>query len=912
METFISEVVAKILKSNNDLVNTVCVLPSERASVFLKQELKNQIKTVSFLPRILSIEAFIEEMSGLKKVDSVSLLFEFYSVFLNNNKNTKEDFDSFSLWASIAIQDFNEIDRHLADAKLLFDYLKDIKRIEEWNIDKAPSDVMSSHLAFMEKLGDNYAILYKFLVSNKKGYQGLLYREATKKVREYLENATNKNFKFIGFNALNKAEEYIFQRFLETGIGEIYWDADEYYLNSNKSAGHFLRKYKNNWKYYESNPFLSVTNSIRSKKKIFEISAPKNVSQIKYVGELLSAQQSFQNTALVLADESLLSLTLNSLPKNLKKLNITMGYLLGDMPITAFIQVVFDLYLTQEKLGRIEDNSFYYKDIDRLFSNPFLFKIFENSKSLQELKKYLVNNNQVFVNAKSLNKLFEGVENSKLLSSIFGVKQNVAELIKVSQDILLKAKDFVEGFEKECLFRVYNLFVQLQSLNTEFEHIRTVKTLNTIFNQLISSEKLSFQGEPLQGLQLMGMLETRVLDFETVIITSVNEGVLPAGKSENSFIPFDVKVEYDLPTYKEKDAIFSYHFYRIIQRAKNVYLLYNSESDEYGAGEKSRFLTQLGVDGFDVIKKSVSPVVETCPKEQVVVEKTSEVIEKLKKIAERGFSPSALATYVTNPLTYYKRYILGIKDLEEVEETIAFNTLGTVVHEVLENFYKPIEGRFLVSEDLKKMIGTIEQDVAISFNKHYKNGNIHQGKNKLIAKVAETFVLNFLQSEMKLINSGKKLRIISTEKRIKTSMNIEGLDFPINFYGEVDRIDELDGVTRIVDYKTGKVEQKDLILKEISMISEDYKYTKALQVMLYAFLYSSNNKTIFDSSLQAGIYSFKNQKEGFMKMTFGERKFKDYAVSEERVEEYMEVIKDLIREIFDESIPFKENLDSPY
>lgn len=914
MKTFISEVVEDLLTSKKPLLNTVCILPSERSGVFLKEEIKKQITKVSFLPKILSIEGFIEEISGLQKVDPVTLIFEFYSVFLKNNQNNKDDFDSFSLWASIALQDFNEIDRHLVDAHSLFSYLKDIKRIEEWDVqgESNASEVVLNHLSFMEKLGDNYKLLYEYLLSEKKGYQGLLYREAVNKAEAYMNSVSEQNFVFIGFNALNKSEEYIFQLFLKSGMAEAYWDADTYYLDSKKTSGHFLRTYKNNWEFYKNNPFKNISNNISSQKNIIEIAAPKNVSQIKYVGELLSKQTKFQDTALVLADESLLSLTLNSLPENLKKLNITMGYLLKDMPVVGLFQVIFDMYLNQEKLDKVKDNSFYFKDVERLFSNSFFYKFFGNSNEIHELKNNLISNNQVFVESETLISLLGEIENSNILKNIFSVKQNVASLIKVSIELLLSGKTLFEGFERECLFRVYNLFLQLQNLNSGFEHIRTIKTLNGIFNQLISSEKMSFQGEPLSGLQLMGMLETRVLDFETVIITSVNEGILPAGKNENSFIPFDVKIEYGLPTYKEKDAIFSYHFYRLMQRAKNVYLLYNTESDDYGAGEKSRFITQLNVDGFKMEHKVISPKVVASKKEQIIVEKTPEVIEKLKRIAEKGFSPSALATYVTNPLTYYKRYILKIKDLDEIEETIAFNTLGTVVHEVLENFYKPIEGNILKVEDVKSMLPKIQSDVALGFKKHYRNGNINQGKNKLIAKVAETFVSNFLKSELNLLSTGKELKILSTEKKIKTTIHIEGLDFPINIYGEVDRIDELDGVLRIVDYKTGKVEERDLVLKDISTITEDYKYTKALQVMLYAFLYTSNNKSIFDRSLQAGIFSFKNQKADFMKMTFGEKKHKDFSVTENRIEEYMDVIKLLIKEIFDVEKPFVENLDSPY
>ena len=343
-----------------------------------------------------------------------------------------------------------------------------------------------------------------------------------------------------------------------------------------------------------------------------------------------------------------------------------------------------------------------------------------------------------------------------------------------------------------------------------------------------------------------------------------------------------------------------------------MYLLYNTDTDDYGAGEKSRFLTQLEVEGFPIVKTSVSIPVTSPKIEQQLVQKTPEMIAALKKIATSGFSPSALSSYVSNPIAYYKRYLLKIKDLEEVEETIAFNTLGTVVHEVLEEFYKPFIGRFVSAENVKSMQKNRETTLRKSFQKNYQNGNLDKGKNKLIFEVANAYVSNFLAAELRLLVAGKQLKIIGTETKIKAEIQIDGLDFPVYLKGEVDRIDELDGVKRIVDYKSGKVTASDLKISDFSKIKEGRKYNKALQVMLYAFLYTQENKTIFDGELESGIFSFKNSNEGFLKMNFAEGRTKNNKVTAERVSEYMEVVKEIISELFDLQTPFEENSDDPY
>ncbi len=913
MKTFLTEVVQDLLKNGHPLAQTICVLPSERAGVFLKESLKKQVSETTFLPEILSIENFVERVSKLQKIDAVPLLFEFYQVYLEQAPEPKESFDSFAQWGAIALQDFNEIDRHLVKANELFLYLKDIKRIESWelNTDIAETDMMANHFAFMERLGQYYKAFTNYLLENKKGYQGLLYREATKQLDDYIRENATKSIVLIGFNALNKAEEYLFKELLSSGIAKTYWDTDSYYMNNAKEAGFFLRKYKSEWAYFEKHSFSSIASNFSKEKLLVQIAASKNVSQIKAVGALLASKENLDNTALVLADESLLSLTLNSLPDNVDKLNITMGYFLKDMPIAGFFEALFEMYNNQVKLDKVHRNEFYYKDVLRVLEHPFLYKILGSSDEISLLKTYIVEHNQIFVSSQKLLKLANIHTGELSISGLFLMTQNVDQFTKKCIHFLTYRKDAFEGFERECLYRYFNLFSQLENLNGKYKHIQSLKTLQSIYKQLVSSEKLSFQGEPLSGLQLMGMLETRVLDFETVIITSLNEGILPAGKNENSFIPFDVKKEYGLPTYQEKDAIFAYHFYRLIQRAKQVYLLYNTETDAYGAGEKSRFLTQLEIEGIPMVKKTIAPLVVSEKLPETQVSKTKEVLHTLKAIAGRGFSPSALSTYITDPMSYYKRYVLGIKEIDTVEETIAANTLGTVVHEVLDLFYRPLEGKYLKVQDIEAMLPKTEATTLLLFEKHYSKGGMLKGKNQLILKVAERFVKNFLHAEIQLLKSGKELQYLGAEKQLEASIAVDGLDFPIKIKGTVDRIDKLDGVVRIIDYKTGLVTASQLKMNDFEKTRQDYKYTKALQVMLYAFLYANENKKVLGAELHAGIYSFRNTKGGFLQMNFGNGNSKDFNITEDRIIEFMEVVKGLISELFDHNIPFIVNPDRP-
>ncbi|MFY0604536.1 MAG: PD-(D/E)XK nuclease family protein [Flavobacteriaceae bacterium] len=914
MQTFITETIEDILKTTDTFNDVIFILPSQRAGVYVKQALKERI-SIGFLPEIITIEQFIERISSLKKADTLQLLFDFYTIYKAQEKEPAS-FDNFSSWAFTVLQDFNEIDQYLIETNDLFIYLRDIQRLKKWSVkgEFQETELVKDHYSFLEKLNLYYPKLYELLLKKKSGYQGLLYREATKFIDNYLEKNHHLTHFFIGFNALNGAEEYLVQKVLETKNSDIYWDIDQRFLNSSHQAGTFIRKYQSTWKYYQKNKLKIVGNTFDTEKEITIISAPKNITQIKYAGEILDGLPKYNNTAFVLGDESLLPVALTSLPKKVKDINITMGYPLKNVPTAQLINALFQLFLSQKKLQKKEENLFFYKDILRFFSNAsFSNYLQSNNNSSNKVSNHIVEKNASFLSKKEIISLIN-TENKQLkstLENIFDPVDSPANFIDKILTIIHALKEDVVTIEKEYLFRFHKVFAQLKMLQKEHEYFSELKTLFQFFKQLIASEHMFFQGEPLKGLQLMGMLETRVLDFENVIMTSVNEGTLPGSANASSFIPFDVKIHFGIPTYKEKDAVFSYHFFRLLQRAKHVFILYNTENDSYGNGEKSRFLMQLELMNYHLTYKTVSAKVRTEKKSLMEITKTTDVIEQLNTLAQKGISPSALTNYLYNPIAFYKQKILHLKEVEEIEETIAANTLGSVIHDALDELYTPLIDKVVHTSDISSMLSKTPDLVSKYFKKYFKNGDVSTGKNRLIFEVAIRFIERFLTQEMALIKNNT-LKIIATEEHLESTININGLNQPIKLKGIVDRVDELNGITRIIDYKTGLVKVSGLKIGSVENI-EDYKYSKSIQVLLYTYLYVSNRNYTFSKPITAGIFSFKNLKSGLLEINFSEKRVgKDSVITEERLSDFMCKIEQLIFKIYNPEDSFKEPKELPF
>lgn len=896
MQSFIAQCVERIISKHQSFENVVIVLPSQRAKVFVKKELVSKI-TIGFLPRILNIEELVSEISGFEKIDNIQLLFYFYKVY-QSIETESQDFDAFSNWAITALQDFNEVDQHLINPKDFFNYLRDIKRIQKWSVEDSISetDLIKNHFSFMEKLGLYYSELYLEMVKNKKGYQGILCREAVKSLNSYLNKNSSQSTYFIGFNALTKSEEVLIQQFLQDGKSDIFWDIDKAFLKSNHQAGQFIRRYKKSWAFYNKNNFNAVSDNFIKPKKINIIGATKNVTQCKEAGSILNTISDYKNTALVLGDEAVLPIVLNSIPKKVEAINITMGYSLKDVPIYLFIKDCFQLYTTQEVFGK--QDAFYHKAFIRLLKNPIVQEI-ANSTEKQIIDRFIdeiIDQNISFIPVTDISNQFK----ESVLKNLFFASISVSQFIEQILAFFIQIKDTVSTIEKEYIFRFYNAFIQLKNLNDEYAVFGNLKTLYQFFQQIVSNEKLSFQGEPLSGLQCMGVLETRGLDFENVIITSVNEGVIPKNTANTSFIPFDVRVQFGLPTYKEKDAIFSYHFFRLLQRAKNIYLLYNTETDSFGKGERSRFIAQLELLRPDIEYKVVSPLIQTTKNEPVTIEKDEKTIELLKQQAEKGFSASAIGTYLYNPIDFYKQKILRFQEKQEVEETTAANTMGSIVHGALEELYKPYLGIVLTPNHFSEMQQMVKKIVNFLYPKYIKKGNYKTGKNKLIYEVVCANINRFLKQEKELVKAGNTLKVLEVEKQLTATFQVPGFDFPFNFYGEIDRIDELNGTKRIIDYKTGLVTATNMKIPENWQLN-DYKYSKAIQVLLYAAMYTQKQPT--QKAIQAGNISFKNLNTGFLPLYFeSDKKNKD--ITQEKLTQFYLSLSAILKELFDKNIPF--------
>jgi ATP-dependent helicase/nuclease subunit B len=900
MITFLEETLIKIKEDCHDISKLTIILPSKRACGFLLNYLKANNQKTNFAPKIISIEEFIEEVSSLKIIDSTELLFESYKVYLKTAPNQdKDSFDVYSTWANTLLNDFNEIDRYLIPTKPFFNYLSSIQDINCWYVQHEKTELIENYLKFWNSLSSFYETLKKTLLKNNVGYQGIVYREAAENIEHYKNLKKDTPHVFIGFNALNNAEQTIIQELLEDNNAKVYWDVDEHFFtNESHSASYFLRKYFSEWNYYKKNQPKFISTNFNTEKNFRFIEAQKNISQVKYVGELLSklSDQELKNTAVVLADENLLNPLLQSLPTNVKKINITMGVTLKTFPITVFFS---KLLMVHENAN----NKFYYKEVIAILNHPIVSKLYPDSA---QLIACIAKNNLTYLSFSILLELSSS-KDAEIVSLLFkDWKDNSSVAIKSCVKLILQLKTAETTIiERVTFYQVYTAFLKIESLNNKFEYFNSIKTVQKLFSEIVATTTLDYQGDAYNGLQIMGVLETRVLDFKNIIMISVNEGILPSGKSNNSFITYDLKKEYNLPTYTEKDAIYTYHFYRLLHRAKNITLLYNNFSDGLSTGEKSRFITQLKIDQHPRHLQNneiISPIITVFKAQKKSVIKTKEVMERLQEIAKIGFSPSALTSYMRNPIDFYYQKILEVKEFKEIEETVAAKTLGTIVHDALEFFYKPFEGQIISTSDLNKMKLSIDLEIEKQFQKSFKGGNYKKGKNLIIFEVAKHFVLNFINFEITEIKKGNEIKIISIESNLSVSIPIPELDFPVNIHGKVDRVDEFNGTLRIIDYKTGIVDPSNLEIQNWEPIISDYKFSKIIQVLAYSLMI---NKEKPFKNAEAGIISFKRLKNGFMKFAI-KGKPKQTNINAEILNDYTKELKKLILEICTKEIPFIE------
>ncbi len=851
----------------NDTEQLCIVLPNKRGALYLKKHLATTFNKTIWLPTIISAEDLVAQLSGLQQADSIDLICDLYTAYCNILGAKAEPFDTFVKWGSMMLQDFNECDRHLVDTKNLYQNLKEIKEIESWSLSADNlTDTQQDYCDFMHQMGDIYELFAKTLIQKKQAYQGLMYREA---VNNYKQSAYIQQFKkivFCGFNALNKAEILIFSDLIKQQKAEIIWDTDKYYMDNEAfEAGLFLRK---NFKVDSLNSKTLVGNYFKeSSKQINIVAVPKQIGQSQVVFNQLTQWikegKSLTNTAIVLADESLLFPVLHQLPNEVEHVNITMEYPIRLSPIYDLIDNLIQLQVSIQKNN---SKNYYYLDVFKLLQNS-LFKTYYSSFnpeiSSQQVIQQIIDRNYVWINTSTLEQLFG--KDYTIIKSLFAYWEVSSNGIACIFDILkhINTSETIasqlSSAEKEYIHIFTTYFNRLQSVITSYDFLNSLHTLKSLFKQIIGTASVPFIGEPLRGLQIMGVLETRTLDFENIIILGVNEGVLPSGKTTNSFIPNDLKRHHDMPLYGDKDAIYAYHFYRLLQRATNITLTYNTETSVLGSSEKSRFLTQLQ---FELSKYNTAISItenmlsgNTLPaskKNTISITKTEQSLQPIlhKLITDddySGLSPSALITYKDCGLKFFYRYGAGIKETEEVEENAEANTFGTILHKALELLYKPFIGRVVTENDIKLAITKIEEMITIAFSEHFSKKESLLGKNYLQQKVLKEYVNKQLLADLKLVHSTPKtndyLSIVDLEKKLKATITVTINNVPTTVFinGSADRIDKLGNAYRIIDYKSSVKASDKFKFANFDSLFNDSDYNKLLQLFMYAWLVVKNN-----------------------------------------------------------------------
>ena len=894
MHGFIKEVINKIIISNGtDISKVIIILPNKRSRIFLKQEISKIVKKTIFSPLIYDIEEFMSLVSGINKISETELLFEFYNIYLNQTKkDNQQTFEEFISWAKTLLRDFSEIDRELCDTDSLFDYLNAFKDLTHWSNYEEETDLIKNYKEFWGKIKLYHNDLKAKLLNVGMGYQGLIYREACEQILSYTENRKNIKHIFIGFNALSKSESEVIQEIVNSN-GEIYWDIDKALINSDyNNASLFIESYLKEWPYYKKNNIQVTSNEYKKEKNIQATGTPKNIGQVKYVGELLHSmgKDELNNTAVVLGDEKLLIPLLNSIPSNVKNINVTMGYPLKNSNVYSFFYLLINIHTKNQ-------NSFYYKSIISLVSHELISPILNNGLDLREKIRQ---GNLIYMSKKDIIDLDK--ENHLIYELLFSKWTNAVDGISSCLKLIdLIKKYYSENPENdfinlELLYHINKIFLQINNSCEKLDYLKNINSLKIIFKELCEMNTSPFSGEPVKGLQIMGMLETRLLNYKNIIVTSVNEGILPVGNNNSSFIPFEIKKANELQTFKEKDSVFAYHFYRLIKRAQNIWLIYNTEPDAMNNGEQSRFITQIEVEGIHSVNKNI--LISKTPVKQSVepsYSKTKLVQEKLSSIVENGISASMLCLYALDQIKFFETYILGLKE-EKIEETIASSTIGNIVHDSLEIIYKGYVGKRLKIEDLEKMNKLVSTTVKDVIKNYMREENNNKGKNVIIIETVKKYVERVIEIDRKVVENENDLRIIAVEKEFETKIKDGSKKYKIR--GKIDRVDQVNGELRVIDYKSGKkISRRDVTIKENNEITKE-KGIYNLQLLIYML---GTEKEFKGKKIKSGIINLKNISDGVLEGIFNG----ETSLGSNELNNYKVLIIDLITRILDKNLMFK-------
>lgn len=939
METFLKQVAHDLYnKTEGNFTKVAIVFPNKRASLFFNEYLAQESDRPIWSPTYVSISELFRQSSDLSIADPIKLVCDLYKVF-QKATGSKETLDDFYFWGEMLIADFDDADKNMADTHALFSNLKDLNELMDnydfleegqkealsqffhnFSINQV-TELKQRFISMWNVLGDIYAEYKALLESQSIAYEGMLYRQVIEQLD--VEALPYNKYIFVGFNVLNKVEHTLFKKLNEAGKAMFYWDYDTFYLNKTPhEAGEFIRR---NLRDFPSELPASFFDNLNQPKEVTFIESPTENGQVRYlpqwIRENLTSQE--KETAVVLCNEALLQPVLHALPDNVKHINITMGFPLSQTPAYSFVNALMELHTS----GYNSNNGRYlFAEVISVLKHPYTRQL---SPEAEKLEQTLTRDNRFYPLPSELKQdnvlelLFTPRRNNLDLCSM--LSEALKEVAVIYQQQAASHSDAFDQLYRESLFKTYTLVNRFHTLIESKELNVQAGTFQRLLTRVMSSSSIPFHGEPAIGMQVMGVLETRNLDFRHLIMLSVNEGQLPKAGGDSSFIPYNLRKAFGMTTIDHKIAVYAYYFYRLMQRAEKVTLVYNTATDGINRGELSRFMLQFLIEwGYPVLRKQLEAAQSPQDSTPIIIEKTPDIMERMKSVFDIRnnpkalISPSALNCYLDCPLKFYYKYVALLSAPDEVTADIDSAKFGSIFHYAAEHIYKDLtaHGKLISKENLETLLKDevrLQTYVDNGFKELFFNlPPNEQPEYNGIQLINSAVIVKYIQQLLRNDLRYAPFTFIGSEQRIFENIEIctSTGDIQSRIGGIIDRIDSKGESLRIVDYKTGG--DADTPANVQSLFIPDKKRSNyVFQTFLYASIVCKKLREKNDSRLVAPalLYIHRAASEKYSPVIqMGEpRKPKEPVDNFAQYEgDFRENLKTLLEDIFNPDISFTQ------
>lgn len=939
METFLKQVAHDLYKkTEGDFTKVAIVFPNKRASLFFNEYLAQESDRPIWSPTYVSISELFRQSSELTIADPIKLVCDLYKVF-QKATGSKETLDDFYFWGEMLIADFDDADKNMADTKALFSNLKDLNELMDnydfleegqkealsqffhnFSIDQV-TELKQRFISLWDVLGDIYTEYKAQLESQSIAYEGMLYRQVIEQLD--VEALPYHTYVFVGFNVLNKVEHTLFKKLNEAGKALFYWDYDTFYLNKTPhEAGEFIRR---NLRDFPSELPVSCFDNLSQPKDITFIESPTENGQVRYlpqwIRENLTPEE--KETAVVLCNEALLQPVLHSLPDNVKHINITMGFPLSQTPAYSFVNALMELHTS----GYNPNNGRYlFAEVISVLKHPYTRQL---SPEAEKLEQTLTRDNRFYP-------LPSELKQDEVLELLFTPRRNNLDLCCMLSETIKKVatiyqqqaashSDAFDQLYRESLFKTYTLVNRFHTLIESKELNVQAGTFQRLLTRVMSSSSIPFHGEPAIGMQVMGVLETRNLDFRHLILLSVNEGQLPKAGGDSSFIPYNLRKAFGMTTIDHKIAVYAYYFYRLLQRAEKVTLVYNTATDGINRGELSRFMLQFLIEwGHPIQRKQLEAEQSPQGSAPITIEKTPDIMERMRKVFDLQsnpkaiISPSALNCYLDCSLKFYYKYVALLSAPDEVSADIDSAKFGSIFHYAAEHIYKDLtsHGKLINKENLETLLKDevrLQTYVDNGFKELFFNlPPDEQPEYNGIQLINSAVILKYVQQLLRNDLRYAPFTFVGSEQPVYENITIQaaGKTIQSRIGGIIDRMDTKDGTLRIVDYKTGG--DADTPANIASLFIPDKKRSNyVFQTFLYASIVCKLLKGKNDDRRVAPalLYIHRAASENYSPVIqIGEprkpkERVEDFAKYEEEFRKYL---NELLETIFNSNVSFTQ------